>query len=943
MKIKRLYIGDMGIFRNALMENVAPGLVVIGGLNRAGKTTFLEILRHLPYGFTRRLRSCTAEPSVECDFEEENGKVFSAKLKGYGEPRISLRGNNESTTLKNIYNDIDRFTYSQLYTITLDELRKLNIKGEEEKLQSVLLGAGVREIVHIPKLLEEISEEKVKIGGKLGNPNVKLFKPYYEKINEGLEAKDSALKQIDRYASLKVNEAEIQHNIEELVSRISSLKAATELFDVLESYFDDYSAADILKQEVCVDKNTSFQCNFDDLPTLEKIEAMYEEYLTALNEYTDIKSKFEGNQNEAINYEELLKSEEKIIGFIKNISGLKQKRDELTALKKSYEADKQSILEVMLDTNNSFNGDFIKVLDIECDLINEGKLLESLEEAKAVDSEVHRWKASLETERLQSEAIKESLKAAVNYKVNSFYRYHFYASVGILFLSFIVYFLNKSFSLGLLLIGFIFGGLYFYIKQSSINQINSKRMSLELEYKTSEEKQRLYIKKIDNLHGIKQSLKYRLTGFKKDLQLSEDTPDLIMLQYFNNIKVLKGRILELGGLGRKIQKQELQLSEELEEIADTISSFIDFHREKRVDILKISDEIFITLEKLEKEINAAKTFYSAKTKLSAVEVRLQEKLKLNKSEEDLVNALAQLLKEYRIFNDLKESRSKLNSIEGNLNKVLGNEKIIIAFDIFKSANNINIQDNLEFLYYMFNKYQEKYELKKEMLIYNEQLHEALRSLEQLKEELQLIKIEVSNLAASEKVEEAQRLIDEGRLGLKPLAVKYSVYHAAEHILQAVQQDFLDNAKHKLLKGAGDIFSKITSGQYKTVLPGDNLLQTEYKAIGADENTEEASILSRGTAEQLYLSVRLSRIKELKNKVPIVLDDPFVNFDELHVKNTLDILSELSRENQIFILTCHTELIKLISNIKNDIQYWKLIKGKFEPSSSKELYDYLSKV
>ena len=53
MKIQRLYIGDFGILRNQTLDELDPGLVVIGGLNRAGKSTLMQVLRYLGYGFPR--------------------------------------------------------------------------------------------------------------------------------------------------------------------------------------------------------------------------------------------------------------------------------------------------------------------------------------------------------------------------------------------------------------------------------------------------------------------------------------------------------------------------------------------------------------------------------------------------------------------------------------------------------------------------------------------------------------------------------------------------------------------------------------------------------------------------------------------------------------------------------------------------------------------------
>ncbi len=54
IKIQRLHIRDFGILRDQTLEPLHPGLVVIGGLNRAGgKSTLMHVLRCLGYGFPR--------------------------------------------------------------------------------------------------------------------------------------------------------------------------------------------------------------------------------------------------------------------------------------------------------------------------------------------------------------------------------------------------------------------------------------------------------------------------------------------------------------------------------------------------------------------------------------------------------------------------------------------------------------------------------------------------------------------------------------------------------------------------------------------------------------------------------------------------------------------------------------------------------------------------
>ena len=67
-----------------------------------------------------------------------------------------------------------------------------------------------------------------------------------------------------------------------------------------------------------------------------------------------------------------------------------------------------------------------------------------------------------------------------------------------------------------------------------------------------------------------------------------------------------------------------------------------------------------------------------------------------------------------------------------------------------------------------------------------------------------------------------------------------------------------------------------------------------------------SQLSQGTADQLYLAVRLAiceMVLPAERAVPIVLDDALVNFDDQRMAAALDYLLELSSQRQILLFTC----------------------------------------
>src|SRR5699024_8242089 len=69
---------------------------------------------------------------------------------------------------------------------------------------------------------------------------------------------------------------------------------------------------------------------------------------------------------------------------------------------------------------------------------------------------------------------------------------------------------------------------------------------------------------------------------------------------------------------------------------------------------------------------------------------------------------------------------------------------------------------------------------------------------------------------------------------------------------------------------------------------------------------EALLLSQGTADQLYLAVRLAiceMVLPAEKAVPLVLDDALTSFDDARCAAALDVLMELSRTRQILLFTC----------------------------------------
>ena len=110
----------------------------------------------------------------------------------------------------------------------------------------------------------------------------------------------------------------------------------------------------------------------------------------------------------------------------------------------------------------------------------------------------------------------------------------------------------------------------------------------------------------------------------------------------------------------------------------------------------------------------------------------------------------------------------------------------------------------------------------------------------------------------------------------------------------------------LAKSAASVLSRLTDGAY-TELTLDRELNALVRCAG-EPVLHESAFLSRGTADQLYLALRLALCDMLlggEDPCPIVLDDALINFDDVRMGYALDYLAEIAQHRQILLFSCHS--------------------------------------
>ncbi len=135
-------------------------------------------------------------------------------------------------------------------------------------------------------------------------------------------------------------------------------------------------------------------------------------------------------------------------------------------------------------------------------------------------------------------------------------------------------------------------------------------------------------------------------------------------------------------------------------------------------------------------------------------------------------------------------------------------------------------------------------------------------------------------------------------------------------------------KHQgpVLGRASELFARLTCGSFLR-LQNDGDEEGRPHLVGVRrheglEETVEVKGMSDGTADQLYLALRIASLEDWLGhhpEVPFILDDILINFDDQRAIAALKVLAELSQRTQVIFFTHHLHLVELAeSNLSDNV-------------------------
>jgi len=112
----------------------------------------------------------------------------------------------------------------------------------------------------------------------------------------------------------------------------------------------------------------------------------------------------------------------------------------------------------------------------------------------------------------------------------------------------------------------------------------------------------------------------------------------------------------------------------------------------------------------------------------------------------------------------------------------------------------------------------------------------------------------------------------------------------------------ENRYPKMIEKATQYFAVLTNNNYVKI----DFDKKDIMVTSANKNRFDVHELSKATTIQLYLALRLAFVTEISDliKLPILIDDAFVDFDISRTENVFTLIQEIAKSNQVIYVTAN---------------------------------------
>ena len=868
---------------------------MVYGPNEFGKTTLLEFVRRILFGFpSRRTRVNPYTPvaggevsgRLGCESASGEGFVIS-RVQGPYNGRITVStGNNEildQHALDAFLGHASKDIFQNVYAFTIDELQSFQtLKGDEIKnrIYGAGLGLGNVSLVQVEKDIEDRCVELFKPRGssKMSNilKDIKELEAQVRDIQGGLALYDELTLNLNR---LEENKTVLQKQVEEISSERRGLEPRRDLYPMVVEFL-------------------SSQTELEGLPDLDAFPE------NALQNMIARKSEIRTLSDRLLEERNGLKSLKTRLGNISFNQALLDHESDVLYLQQSVQeirSANRDIERVQYERDYLAEQIQIEIREIDPDW-DENRILD-FELTEGEKYQIHTFYETLDTARQEVSRAKDKLdfhrehkatEESKGWNIPDWLKYFTYGMLALglagvvsgwtLSMSRLLEIKNGGFLGDILLLVVSFGvmglGLALAKKlwQGKDDFIKEDKLDIEL------------MAKLESAKREQDRVFEEWRCWLKDRNMDVRLAPLNTESMGNNIRKIKGMIAE-----------RIRLEERLETIDKTIRAMeVLVHKiQPALTNFTLNKDIPVNMEII------ARLFEESK-KERGKKVHLEEQCR---EQEDKLEKLEKLLQEKQeSIQQIIESAGAADEDDFQLRHGI--------FDKRKSLIKL-IEEKRGFIQSRvgigepFERFIESVQsttpeiIDHELNLVSNRLEGLSKERDKLIEELGETKNRIDQLSGNDDLLARQSELEIKKQALRDYALKWAVHKSALFMLEEAKQKYERERQPEVIRSAAGIFQKITAGKYKSIIKP---LDSEEILIDNDAGARKGVLeMSRGTREQLYLAMRFGLIEEYEARsepLPVIMDDVFVNFDDVRGELVREILSGFSSLRQVIVLTCH---------------------------------------
>jgi len=167
--------------------------------------------------------------------------------------------------------------------------------------------------------------------------------------------------------------------------------------------------------------------------------------------------------------------------------------------------------------------------------------------------------------------------------------------------------------------------------------------------------------------------------------------------------------------------------------------------------------------------------------------------------------------------------------------------------------------------------------------------------------------------------EEERAVVEAQIRDLSLELDAACYAMA--LIEEIARDKHSRIAPRLTSRASEYLAQITGDAYRDLLVSRELRVSVRIPQTQRMNEQPEKVLSKGTVDQVFFALRIAMIQcigETGETIPMLLDDPFPNYDDDRLLQAMNLLAKISQTNQVLLFTCRDDVVRAAETVQAPI-------------------------